>query len=221
MNFQLSEEHEMIRKMVRDFAKNEVEPTAAQRDEEQHFDRAIFDKMAELGLTGIPWPEEYGGIGSDFLAYCIAVEELSRVDASIGVTLSAHTSLAGWPVYKFGTEEQKQKYLRPMAQGEKIGAYGLTEPGSGSDAGGMKTTARLNGDHYVFNGSKIFITNGGVADIYIVFRQYRSRLKRQKELRRLLLKAISLDSQLAKKKTSLVFVHHQQQKSSLKTVKFL
>ena len=169
MNFQLSEEHGMIRKMVREFAKNEIEPTAAQRDEEQHFDRAIFDKMAELGLTGIPWPEEYGGIGSDFLAYCIAVEELSRVDASIGVTLSAHTSLAGWPVYKFGTEEQKQKYLRPMAQGEKIGAYGLTEPGSGSDAGGMKTTARLNGDHYVINGSKIFITNGGIADIYIVF----------------------------------------------------
>jgi butyryl-CoA dehydrogenase len=169
MNFQLSEEHGMIRKVVRDFAKNEIEPTAAQRDEEQHFDRAIFDKMAELGLTGIPWPEEYGGIGSDFLAYCIAVEELSRVDASIGVTLSAHTSLAGWPVYKFGTEEQKQKYLRPMAQGEKIGAYGLTEPSSGSDAGGMKTTARLNGDHYVISGSKIFITNGGIADIYIVF----------------------------------------------------
>ncbi len=169
MNFQLSEEHGMIRKMVRDFAKNEVEPTAAQRDEEQQFDRAIFDKMAELGLTGIPWPEEYGGIGSDYLAYCIAVEELSRVDASIGVTLSAHTSLAGWPVYKFGTEEQKQKYLRPMAQGEKIGAYGLTEPASGSDASGMKTTARLEGDHYVINGSKIFITNGGVADIYVVF----------------------------------------------------
>jgi butyryl-CoA dehydrogenase len=169
MNFQLSEEHEMIRKMVRDFAKNEVEPTAAGRDRDQHFDRSIFEKMAELGLAGIPWPEEYGGIGSDYLAYCIAVEELSRVDASIGVTLSAHTSLAGWPLYKFGTEEQKQKYLRPMAQGEKIGAYGLTEPGSGSDASGMKTTARLEGDHYVLNGSKIFITNGGVADIYIVF----------------------------------------------------
>jgi butyryl-CoA dehydrogenase len=169
MNFRLSEEHEMIRKMVRDFAKNEVAPTAAERDEEERFDREIFDKMAELGLTGIPWPEEYGGIGSDYLAYCIAVEELSRVCASTGVTLSAHTSLAGWPVYKFGTEEQKQKYLKPMAQGEKIGAYGLTEPGSGSDAGGMKTTARLEGDHYVLNGSKIFITNGGVADIYIVF----------------------------------------------------
>ncbi|KON86080.1 acyl-CoA dehydrogenase [Sporosarcina globispora] len=169
MNFQLSEEHEMIRKMVRDFAKNEVAPTAAERDEEERFDREIFDKMAELGLTGIPWPEEYGGIGSDYLAYCIAVEELSRVCASTGVTLSAHTSLAGWPIFKFGSEEQKHKYLKPMAQGEKIGAYGLTEPGSGSDAGGMRTTARLEGDHYVLNGSKIFITNGGIADIYVVF----------------------------------------------------
>ncbi|MFD0050827.1 acyl-CoA dehydrogenase [Actinomycetes bacterium NPDC127524] len=169
MQFKLTEEHEMIRKMVRDFARNEVAPTAAERDEEERFDREIFDKMAELGLTGIPWPEEYGGIGSDFLAYCIAVEELSRVCASTGVTLSAHTSLAGWPIYKFGSEEQKQKYLRPMAQGEKIGAYGLTEPGSGSDAGSMRTTARLDGDHYVLNGSKIFITNGGIADTYVVF----------------------------------------------------
>ena len=169
MNFKLSEEHEMIRKMVRDFARNEVAPTAAERDEEERFDREIFDKMAELGLTGIPWPEEYGGIGSDYVAYCIAIEELSRVCASTGVTLSAHTSLAGWPIYKFGNEEQKQKYLRPMAQGEHIGAYGLTEPGSGSDSGAMKTTARLEGDHYVLNGTKIFITNGGVADTYVVF----------------------------------------------------
>ena len=161
MMFKLSEEHEMIRKMVRDFAENEVAPTAAERDEEERFDREIFEKMAELGLTGIPWPEKYGGIGSDYLAYCIAVEELSRVCASTGVTLSAHTSLAGWPLYTFGTEEQKQKYLRPMAQGEKIGAYGLTEPGIGSDAGGMKTTAKLDGEDYILNGSKIFITNGG------------------------------------------------------------
>ena len=169
MQFKLTEEHEMIRKMVRDFALNEVAPTAAERDEEEQFDRGIFNKMAELGLTGIPWPEQYGGIGSDYLAYCIAIEELSRVDASVGVTLSAHTSLAGWPLYKFGSEEQKQKYLRPMAQGEKIGAYGLTEPGSGSDAGGMRTTAKLVGDEYIINGSKIFITNGGEADIYVVF----------------------------------------------------
>ncbi|EMI9088120.1 MULTISPECIES: acyl-CoA dehydrogenase AcdA [Bacillus] len=169
MHFKLSEEHEMIRKMVRDFAKNEVAPTAAERDEEERFDRALFDQMAELGLTGIPWPEEYGGIGSDYLAYVIAVEELSRVCASTGVTLSAHTSLAGWPIFKFGTEEQKQKFLRPMAEGKKIGAYGLTEPGSGSDAGGMKTIAKRDGDHYILNGSKIFITNGGIADIYVVF----------------------------------------------------
>ncbi len=169
MHFKLSEEHEMIRKMVRDFAKNEVAPTAAERDEEERFDRELFDQMAELGLTGIPWPEEYGGIGSDYLSYVIAIEELSRVCASTGVTLSAHTSLAGWPIFKFGTEEQKQKFLRPMAEGKKIGAYGLTEPGSGSDAGGMKTIAKRDGDHYILNGSKIFITNGGIADIYVVF----------------------------------------------------
>ncbi|MEH7455855.1 acyl-CoA dehydrogenase [Bacillus pseudomycoides] len=169
MHFKLSEEHEMIRKMVRDFARNEVAPTAAERDEEERFDRSLFDQMAGLGLTGIPWPEEYGGIGSDYLAYVIAVEELSRVCASTGVTLSAHTSLAGWPIFKFGTEEQKQKFLRPMAEGKKIGAYGLTEPGSGSDAGGMRTTAKRDGDHYILNGSKIFITNGGIADIYVVF----------------------------------------------------
>ncbi|WP_337134438.1 acyl-CoA dehydrogenase [Priestia megaterium] len=169
MFFKLSEEHEMIRKMVRDFAKNEVAPTAAQRDEEERFDRGIFTQMADLGLTGIPWPEQYGGIGSDYLAYCIAVEELSRVCASTGVTLSAHTSLAGWPIYTFGTEEQKQKYLKPMATGEKIGAYGLTEPSAGSDAGGMRTLAVKDGENYILNGSKIFITNGGEADIYVVF----------------------------------------------------
>ncbi|XJZ27172.1 acyl-CoA dehydrogenase [Bacillota bacterium Lsc_1132] len=169
MNFQLSEEHEMIRKMVRDFARNEVAPTAAERDEQERFDRSLFTKMAELGLTGIPWPEEYGGIGSDYLAYCIAIEELSRVCASTGVTLSAHTSLAGWPIYKFGSEEQKQKYLRPLAEGTMLGAYGLTEPGSGSDAGAMRTTAKFDGSHYRLNGSKIFITNGGEADLYVVF----------------------------------------------------
>ena len=169
MHFKLSEEHEMLREMVRDFAKNEVAPTAEERDEEERFDRAIFDKMAELGLTGIPWGEEYGGAGMDYVAYCIAVEELSKVCASTGVTLSAHTSLCSWPIYKFGTEEQKQKYLRPLAEGKKIGAYGLTETGAGSDAGGMRTTAKLVGDNYILNGSKIFITNGGIADIYVVF----------------------------------------------------
>ncbi|WP_416147799.1 acyl-CoA dehydrogenase [Salipaludibacillus sp. HK11] len=169
MNFQLTEEQDMIRKVVRDFAKNEVEPSAADRDEEERFDRAIFDQMGELGLTGIPWPEEYGGIGGDYISYVVAVEELSRVCASTGVMLSAHLSLAGWPIYTFGTEEQKQRFLRPMAEGKKLGAYGLTEPSSGSDAANMKTTAKRDGDDYILNGSKIFITNGGEADTYVVF----------------------------------------------------
>lgn len=169
MDFGLTEEQQMIRKMVRDFAKKEVAPTAEERDEEERFDRSIFNKMAELGLTGIPWPEEYGGIGGDYVSYVIAVEELSRVCASTGVTLSAHLSLAGWPVYTYGTEEQKQKYLTAMAAGDMMGAYGLTEPGSGSDAAAMKTTARKENGEYILNGSKIFITNGGEADVYIVF----------------------------------------------------
>ncbi|KIL52687.1 acyl-CoA dehydrogenase [Jeotgalibacillus campisalis] len=169
MNFKLTEEHVMIRKMVRDFAEKEVAPTAAERDEEERFDRGIFDKMAELGLTGIPWPEEYGGIGSDYLAYVIAVEELSRVCASTGVTLSAHLSLASWPIFKFGSEEQKKHYLSALAQGEMLGAYGLSEPGAGSDVSSMKTKAVKDGDHYLLNGSKVWITNGGVADLYIIF----------------------------------------------------
>ncbi len=169
MDFRLTEEQEMLRKMIRDFAEEHVAPTAAERDEEERFDRSIFEKMAELGLTGIPWPEEYGGAGADYVSYVLAVEELSRVDASIGVTLSAHVSLASWPIYKFGTEEQKQKFLRPLAEGKKMGAYCLTEPGSGSDSAGMRTTAVKDGDHYILNGSKIFITNAGEAEIYIVF----------------------------------------------------
>lgn len=169
MNFNLTDEQEMLRKMVRDFAAKEVEPTAAERDEEERFDRKIFDKMAELGLTGIPWPEEYGGIGSDYMSYVIAVEELSRVCASTGVTLSAHISLASWPLYKYGSEEQKKTYLAELASGAKLGAYALSEPGAGSDVVSMKTIAKLEGDHYLLNGSKVWITNGGVADTYIVF----------------------------------------------------
>ncbi|MEK4298380.1 acyl-CoA dehydrogenase [Oceanobacillus sp. FSL W8-0428] len=169
MNFQLTEEQEMLRKMVRDFAENEVEPTAAERDEEERFDREIFNQMAELGLTGIPWPEEYGGIGSDYVSYVIAVEELSRVCASTGVTLSAHLSLASWPIYKYGNEEQKQNFLQRLATGEALGAYALSEPGAGSDVVSMKTIAKRDGTDYILNGSKVWITNGGVADLYIVF----------------------------------------------------
>lgn len=169
MDFQLSDEQEMLRKMVRDFSAKEVEPTAAERDEEERFDRDIFDKMAELGLTGIPWPEEYGGIGADFVSYCIAVEELSRVCASTGVTLSAHLSLASWPIYTYGNEEQKQNFLKRLATGEALGAYALSEPGAGSDAASMKTIAKKDGDDYILDGNKVWITNGGVADIYLVF----------------------------------------------------
>ncbi|HOB11594.1 MAG TPA: acyl-CoA dehydrogenase [Syntrophomonadaceae bacterium] len=168
MNFKLSEDHLMIQKTIRDFALNEVAPSAAERDEEERFDIEIFHKMGELGLTGLPWEEKYGGAGFDFLAYAIAVEELSKVCASTGVTLSAHVSLCSWPIWKFGTEEQKLKYLVPLAEGTKLGAFGITEPSAGSDAGGTKTTAVLDGDAYVLNGTKVFITNGYYADTYVI-----------------------------------------------------
>ena len=160
MNFSLTDEHKMIRETVRSFAEAEVAPSAAERDETERFDRELmFDKVAELGLAGVIFPEEYGGAGTDYISYAIAVEELSRVCASTGVTLSAHVSLGSNPIYKFGTEEQKQKFLTPLAEGSKMGGFGLTEPTAGSDAGGTRTTAVLDGNEWVLNGSKIFITN--------------------------------------------------------------
>lgn len=169
MKFELTEEQNLIRDMVRSFAETEVAPSAAARDEEESFDRDLmFGKLAELGLTGIVFPEKYGGAGADYISYAIAVEELSRVCASTGVTLSAHLSLGANPIYLFGTEEQKQRFLTPMAQGDMMGAFGLTEPAAGSDAGGTKTTAVPDGDHFILNGTKIFITNAGEAEIYVV-----------------------------------------------------
>ena len=169
MKFELSEEQNLIREMVRNFAETEVAPSARERDEEERFDRELmFTRLAELGLTGIVFPEKYGGAGADYVSYAIAVEELSRVCASTGVTLSAHLSLGANPIYLFGTEEQKQKYLFPLATGEKMGAFGLTEPSAGSDAGGTKTVARREGEHWILNGTKIFITNGGEAEVYVV-----------------------------------------------------
>lgn len=156
--------------MVRDFAENEVEPSAGERDENERFDRILmFEKLAELGLTGIVFPEEYGGAGADYISYSIAVEELSRVCASTGVTLSAHLSLGANPIFLFGTDTQKENFLTPLATGEKMGAFGLTEPSAGSDAGGTRTTAVREGDEWMLNGSKIFITNAGEAETYIVF----------------------------------------------------
>ena len=169
MNFGLTREQELVRQMVREFAVNEVKPIAAEIDETERFPMENVKKMAELGMMGIPFPKELGGSGGDVLSYIIAVEELSKVCGTTGVILSAHTSLCASLIYENGTPAQKEKYLVPLAKGEKIGAFGLTEPGAGTDAAGQQTTAVLDGENYILNGSKIFITNGGVADIFIVF----------------------------------------------------
>jgi len=170
MNFEPTEEQSLLRDMVREFAEKEVAPSAAERDETERFDRGLmFDRLAELGLTGIVFPEEYGGAGADYISYAIAVEELSRVCASTGVTLSAHLSLGSNPIYLFGSEDQKKEFLVPLAEGRKMGAFGLTEPSAGSDAGGTRTTAIRDGDSWIINGTKIFITNAGEAEVYIVF----------------------------------------------------
>ncbi|MGL4990619.1 MAG: acyl-CoA dehydrogenase [Sarcina sp.] len=169
MNFQLTREQELVRQMVREFAVNEVKPIAAEIDETERFPMENVKKMAELGMMGIPFSTELGGAGGDTLSYIIAVEELSKVCGTTGVILSAHTSLCASLINQFGTLAQKQKYLIPLAKGEKIGAFGLTEPGAGTDAAGQQTVARLEGDNYILNGSKIFITNGGVAETFIVF----------------------------------------------------
>lgn len=169
MDFKLSKEQEMIRNVMKEFAECEVKPIAAEIDESSRFPRETVEKMAKYHMLGIPFPVEYGGAGGDEIAYAIAVEELSKACATTGVILSAHTSLGCWPIYKYGTEEQKQKYLVPLAKGEKLGAFGLTEPNAGTDAAGQQTTAILDGDNYILNGTKLFITNGGEADIYIIF----------------------------------------------------
>ena len=169
MNFGLTREQELVRQMVREFAVNEVKPIAAEIDETERFPMENVKKMAELGMMGIPFPKELGGAGGDVLSYIITVEELSKVCGTTGVIVSAHTSLCASLLYENGTPSQKEKYLIPLAKGEKIGAFGLTEPGAGTDAAGQQTTAVLDGDNYILNGSKIFITNGGVADTFIVF----------------------------------------------------
>ncbi|MBQ1484067.1 MAG: acyl-CoA dehydrogenase [Clostridia bacterium] len=168
MNFQLTKEQEFVRKMVREFAETEVEPLAADIDKEHRFPAETVEKMAKYGLMGIPFPKEYGGAGGDNISYAITVEELARVCASTAVIVSAHTSLCCWPIYKYGTEEQKRKYLPDLLSGKKLGAFGLTEPNAGTDASGQQTRAELDGDEWVINGAKCFITNGGFADVFIV-----------------------------------------------------
>ena len=168
MDFTLDKKHEMARGLFRDFAETEVKPLAQETDETEQFPAETVAKMAKYGFMGIPVPKEYGGQGCDPLTYVTCVEELSKVCATTGVIVSAHTSLCIDPIMTFGTEEQKKKYVVPLAKGEKLGAFGLTEPGAGTDAQGCQTKAVLDGDEWVLNGSKCFITNGKVADVYIV-----------------------------------------------------
>lgn len=169
MDFTLSKEHEMARALFKEFAEKEVKPLAQEVDETEVFPRETVEKMAKLGFLGIPVPKEYGGQGCDPLTYAMCVEELSKVCGTTGVIVSAHTSLCCDPIMTYGTEEQKQKYLIPLAKGEKLGAFGLTEPGAGTDAQGQQTKAVLEGDEWVLNGSKCFITNGKEADVYVIF----------------------------------------------------
>ena len=169
MLFQTTPAHEELRAKIRAFAEEEIKPLAFLLDQNNEFPDEPVKKMAQLGWLGLPFPKEYGGAGLDILSYAIAVEELARVDGGAGVILSAHVSLGAWPIFAYGTEEQKRKYLVPLAKGEKLGAFGLTEPNAGSDAGGTETTALDKGDHYLLNGGKIFITNAPKADTYVVF----------------------------------------------------
>jgi acyl-CoA dehydrogenase len=176
MDLRFTEEQELLRKLVVDFAQREIKPFVP-RMEAGEFPKEILEKMASLGLMGIPVPEKYGGAGMDYISYIIAIHELSKVSASVGVILSVHTSVGTNPILFFGTEEQKQAYVPKLAKGQYLGAFCLTESEAGSDAGNIKTKAIQNGDHYILNGSKLFITNGGVADLYIVFAVTNSKLK--------------------------------------------
>ena len=168
MDFTLSKEHILMQELFRKFAETEVKQLAETIDEEERFPEENISKFAKYGFFGIPFPKEYGGQGADNLAYSICIEEISKVCATSGVIISAHTSLCCQPIFQFGTEEQKRKYLVPLAKGEKLGAFGLTEPGAGTDSSMQQTTAVLDGDEYVLNGTKVFITNGGYADVYVI-----------------------------------------------------
>ena len=169
MDFKLSKEHELLRKMYREFAQNEVKPLAAELDEEERFPKETIPKLAKLGMLGIPFPKKYGGAGGDNLAYAICVEEIAKTCGTTSVIICAHTSLCSYPIYAYGAEEQKMKYLPDLLSGRKLGAFGLTEPGAGTDASGQQTTAVLEGDHYVLNGTKCFITNATEAETFVVF----------------------------------------------------
>jgi alkylation response protein AidB-like acyl-CoA dehydrogenase len=167
VDFQFTDEQNQLRRSIREFAEGEILPHVMEWDEVSHFPVEIMPKLAEMGLLGIIFPEEYGGAGLGYIEYVIAIEELSRVDGSVGIIVAAHNSLCSNHIFKFGTEAQKQKYLSPLAQGKKIGAWSLTEPEAGSDAGGTRTTAKRDGNHWIINGAKTFTTNGHYADVCV------------------------------------------------------
>jgi len=169
MDFKLSQTHLLQQEMFRKFAETEIKPIAEEMDETEEFSMDLLSKLHKYGMMGIPYSQEYGGVGGDYLAYALCMEEISKIDASTGITISVHTSLACSCIASFGTEEQKQKYLRPLVDGSKTGCFGLTEPNAGSDAAGQQTRAVLDGDKYIINGTKIFTTNSGFADTFVVF----------------------------------------------------
>ncbi|EJP6473698.1 acyl-CoA dehydrogenase [Clostridium sporogenes] len=169
MEFGLSQEQKLVKQMLMEFVENEVEPIAADIDKTERYPIETVEKMAKYGMMGMPYPKEYGGAGTDYLSYIMAVEELAKECATTSVILSSHVSLCCWPIFRFGTEDQKKKYLPDLLEGKKIGAFALTEPNAGTDASAQQSFAFLEGDHYILNGSKIFITNGGVADTFVIF----------------------------------------------------
>jgi butyryl-CoA dehydrogenase len=169
MDFELTDEQQLIRDAVREFAESEVTPIAAELDRDHRFPRELLPKLAEMNLMGMPYPEKEGGAGADYVSYVISIEEISRACASTGIIVSAHTSLATWPIFKFGTQDQKDQYLHDLASGQRLGAFALTEPAAGTDAGAGTATATLHADGYALNGSKMFITNAPFADVYVVF----------------------------------------------------
>ena len=168
MEFTYSREQEMVKKMLKEFAENEIAPISAEIDEKAEYPYETIAKLGELGLMGMPFPQSYGGAGTDYLTYIMAIEEISKVDAAHGVIIQTHNALCCWPIFTYGTEEQKQQYLPDLLSGKKLGAFGLTEPNSGTDAAGTQTKAVLDGEEWILNGSKIFISGGGIADVYII-----------------------------------------------------
>jgi butyryl-CoA dehydrogenase len=168
MEFGYTNEQEMLKKMLKDFAETDIAPFAGEWDEKAEYPAESMKKLAELGLMGMPFPPEYGGVGLDYVTYVMAIEELSKVSGSHGVIVQTHNALCCWPIFTYGTEAQKQQFLPKLTSGEYLGAFGLTEPSAGTDASGIKTTAEDKGDHWLLNGTKIFISGGGLADVYVI-----------------------------------------------------